>query len=179
MVSLNILLQKKLKELTIKLLIGSLCRIAQGGQCHCRMLFRGRLGQWKRTLTVTTWTHTLILEWNSYLHLNSCLDQPFWRFRASHSSDWVSKSAETVSLNPPLRRCPLESSRWTNGTCDSFFSRLEPIFIKLFCLYLRKIRYKLECLSLVNLSSLVLCFRVRPATYPRVEHLKVLKIADS
>ena len=31
---------------------------------------------------------------------------------------------------------------------------------------------KLECLSLVGLSSLVYCLWVRPGPYPRVEHLK-------
>jgi hypothetical protein len=34
------------------------------------------------------------------------------------------------------------------------------------------VNYKLDCVSLAILSTLVYCLRVRPGAYPRVEHLK-------
>jgi len=42
--------------------------------------------------------------------------------------------------------------------------------------YGRNFRNKLECLSLVSLSSLVYCLWVRPWTYPRMDPLKVASL---
>jgi hypothetical protein len=36
--------------------------------------------------------------------------------------------------------------------------------------YVCNVRYKLECLSLVGISILIKCLRVRPLAYSRVKH---------
>ncbi len=49
-----------------------------------------------------------------------------------------------------------------------------PNVIKLNSVIINEFCYKVECLSLASLFSLVKCWWVRSGAYPRVEHLKTL-----